>query len=137
MRNRSYADEAEHCRNLAAEYGDRSERPFLLSIAAAFDHLAGRNFHRPKKVIGPLGEHLTLEKLPTTSTLRWTALRKAEVVAAVAGGLLSLDEACRRYSICAEEFSSWQRAIERRGMRGLRVTRIQDHRDRRGRRRPG
>lgn len=136
MRDRSYADEAEHCRDLAAEFGNRSERPFLLSIAAAFDDLAGRNFHRPAKVIGPLGELLTFDKLPATNTLRWTALRKAELVAAVAGGLLSLDEACRRYSISAEEFSSWQRAIERRGMRGLRVTRIQDYRDFDGRRRP-
>lgn len=129
MRDRSYADEAEHCRHLAAEFGDRSERPFLLSIAEAFDHLAGQKLHRPKHVIGPLGEALTLDKLPATNTLRWTALRKAEVVAAVAGGLLTLDEACRRYSLSTEEFSGWQRAIERRGTRGLRVTRIQDYRD--------
>ena len=136
MRDRSYSDEAEHCRDLAAEFGEGSERPFLLSIAEAFDDLAGRNLDQPKKVIGPFGELLTLEKLPATNTRRWTALRKAEVVAAVAGGLLSLDEACRRYSLSAEEFRSWQRAIDRRGMRGLRVTRIQDYRDFDGRRRP-
>ena len=31
--------------------------------------------------------------------------RKAEVVAAVSGGLLSVDEACERYSLTLEEFA--------------------------------
>jgi hypothetical protein len=50
--------------------------------------------------------------------------RKAEVVSAVAGGLLSVDEACERYGLSLEEFASWQRAVDRSGMPGLRVTRI-------------
>ena len=37
---------------------------------------------------------LTLADLPPASTRRWVIRRKAEVVAAVRGGLLSLDEAC-------------------------------------------
>ena len=129
MRNRSYSDEARHCRDLAAEFGDRSERPFLLRVAEAFDDLAGRKNYRPERVIGPLGESLTLENLPATNTPRWTPRRKAEVVAAVAGGLLSFDEACERYSLSIEEFTSWQRAVHRSGMPGLRVTRIQDYHD--------
>ena len=52
-----------------------------------------------------------------------------EVVAAVAGGLLSVDEACKRYSLSLEEFTSWQRAVDRSGMPGLRVTRIKQYRD--------
>lgn len=129
MRNRSFSDESRHCRDLAAEFVDRSERPFLLRVAEAFDDLAGRKNYRPERVIGPLGESLTLENLPATNTPRWTPRRKAEVVAAVAGGLLSFDEACRRYSLSTEEFRSWQRAMDHTGMKGLRVTRVQDHRD--------
>lgn len=83
---------------------------------------------RPSKVIGPLGEALTLENLPPRNTTRWVVRRKAEVVAAVSGGLLSVEEACERYGLTLEEFASWQRAIERAGMPGLRVTRVQHYR---------
>lgn len=82
---------------------------------------------RPAQVIGPLGEPLTLDSLPPPSTSRWVVRRKAEVVAAVNGGLLSVDEACTRYSLTVEEFATWQRAIDRSGMPGLRVTRIQHY----------
>jgi hypothetical protein len=54
---------------------------------------------------------------------------KAEVVAAVRGGLLSLEEACERYTLTVDEFLSWQRSIDRHGLPGLRATRIQDYRD--------
>ena len=83
---------------------------------------------KPVSVIGPLGEALTLESLPHPSTRRWVIRRKAEVVAAVAGGLLTVDEACERYSLTIEEFTGWQRAVDRSGMPGLRVTRIQLYR---------
>ncbi len=82
---------------------------------------------RPAQVIGPLGEPLTLDSLPPPSTSRWVVRRKAEVVAAVNGGLLSVDEACARYTLSLEEFASWQRAVDRSGMPGLRVTRIQHY----------
>src|SRR3569833_173249 len=84
---------------------------------------------RPAQVIGPLGEPLTLASLPPASTTRWVVRRKAEVVAAVAGGLLSVDAACKRYSLSLEELASWERAVERGGMPGLRVTRIRHYRD--------
>ena len=83
---------------------------------------------RPAKVIGPLGEPLTLDTLPAADTTRWVVRRKAEVVAAVTGGLLSDDEACERYGLTPEEFAGWQRAVDRVGMKGLRVTRIQKYR---------
>jgi hypothetical protein len=82
---------------------------------------------RPAQVIGPLGEPLTLDSLPAPSTSRWVGRRKAEVVAAVNGGLLSVDEACERYGLSLEEFAGWQRAVDRSGMPGLRVTRIQHY----------
>lgn len=85
--------------------------------------------HRPRVAIGPLGEPLTHEDLPQPGITRWVVRRKAEVVAAVNGGLLTIEEACDRYSLTLEEFASWQRAVDRSGMQGLRVTRIQQYRD--------
>jgi hypothetical protein len=46
----------------------------------------------------------------------------------VQGGVLSLEEACRRYTLSAEEFAAWERAIDRHGVLALRVTRLQDFR---------
>ena len=65
--------------------------------------------HRPrvKYVIGPDGSPLTIADLPSVATRRWVIRRKAEVVAAVRGGLLSLEEACRRYTLTVEEFLSF------------------------------
>ena len=83
----------------------------------------------PSVIIGPLGEPMTLDDLPPPSTRRWVVRRKAEVVAAVNGGMLTIDDACERYDLTLEEFASWQRAVERSGMKGLRVTRIQKYRD--------
>ena len=84
---------------------------------------------RPAQVIGPLGEPLGIADLPPPNTKRWVVRRKAEVVAAVSGGLLSIDEVLERYNLTLEEFASWQRAVDRSGMQGLRVTRIQHYRD--------
>lgn len=83
---------------------------------------------RPSTVIGPSGEPLTIADLPPPETKRWVIRRKAEVVAAVRGGLLTLEEACQRYSLSSEEFTSWQRLIDRHGVRGLRTTRLQEYR---------
>ena len=79
-------------------------------------------------VVGPTGTPLTLHDLPPANTDRWVIRRKAEVVAAVRGGLLSLEEACERYVLTVEEYLSWQRSIDRHGLAGLRTTRIQDYR---------
>src|SRR3546814_5125985 len=79
-------------------------------------------------VIGPDGTPLTVADLPPPNTKRWVIRRKAEVVAAVRGGLISLDDACRRYTLTVEEFLSWQRSIERPGLAGLRATRVQQDR---------
>jgi hypothetical protein len=67
--------------------------------------------------------------LPPADTKRWVTRRKAEVVAAVRNGLISLEEACSRYHLSIDEFLSWQRQIERHGLPGLRVTRMQHYRD--------
>lgn len=87
------------------------------------------NAEPPDFVVGPVGERLTFDQLPPPGTSRWTVRRKAEVVAAVRGGLLSFEQACARYRLAMEELISWQRAMGRSGMPGLRVTRIQQYRD--------
>jgi hypothetical protein len=79
-------------------------------------------------VVGPTGTPLTLRDLPPANTDRWVIRRKAEVVAAVRGGLLDLDDALSKYNITAEEFLAWQKAIDKWGMQGLRTTRIQNYR---------
>jgi hypothetical protein len=83
---------------------------------------------RVKYVMGPDGSPLTIADLPPVTTKRWVIRRKAEVVAAVRGGLLSLSDACGRYRLTVDEFLSWQRSIERHGLPGLRATRVQDYR---------
>ncbi|KAB0682517.1 DUF1153 domain-containing protein [Aureimonas leprariae] len=83
---------------------------------------------RVKYVIGPDGSPLTIADLPPANTRRWVIRRKAEVVAAVRGGLLSLDEACSRYTLTVEEFLSWQLSIDSHGLAGLRTTQIQEYR---------
>lgn len=78
---------------------------------------------------GPGGRPLSVDDLPSPDTKRWVIRRKAEVVAGVRAGLISLEEACQRYKLSIEEFLSWQHMIENHGMDGLRVTRLQDYRD--------
>ena len=63
---------------------------------------------------------MTEADLPPPETKRWVMRRKAEVVAGVRCGLISLEEACRRYTLSVEEFLSWQRLIDSHGVRGLR-----------------
>ena len=79
-------------------------------------------------VIGPQGTVLTLADLPSTNVKRWTIYRKAEIIAGIRGGLLSLEEACQRYKLTTEEFLSWQASIDEYGLAGLRTTRIQQYR---------
>ena len=91
--------------------------------------MSGQLRSRINYVIGPDGTPLTVADLPAPGTRRWVIRRKAEVVAAVRGGLLSLEEACSRYTPTVEEFLSWQRSIDRHGLPGLRTTRIQQYRE--------
>ena len=84
---------------------------------------------RYRYVIGPDGTPLTIADLPPPNTKRWVIRRKAEVVAAVRGGLLSVEEACERYTLTVEEFLSWNALIDRHGLAGLRATKVQSYRD--------
>ena len=66
--------------------------------------LRGRQF-----LSAPDGSPLTMADLPPTGAQRWVARKKAIVVIAVRGGLLTMDEACERYRLSVDEFISWQR----------------------------
>ena len=76
---------------------------------------------RPARILGPLREIITRDTLPPANTTRWVASRKAQVVAAVESGLMTIDEVMLRYRLSLEEYYSWQRAMDRAGVSGLRV----------------
>lgn len=89
-----------------------------------------QNSFRPENAdwMVDVGGAVSLESLPPANTKRWVIRRKAEVVAAVRAGVISLEDACRRYTLSVEEFLSWQRLVDSHGLPGLRVTRLQDYR---------
>lgn len=84
--------------------------------------------NRPVRSFGTNREALTLAGLPPAGITRWVASRKAQVVAAVQSGLLTLDEALARYDLSVAEFYSWQAALDRNGVDGLRVGAVQRER---------
>ena len=86
--------------------------------------------HRPrvKYVIGPDGSPLTIADLPAPGTKRWVIRRKAEVVAAVRGGLLSLEEACAPLHADGRGIPLLAVFDRPHGLAGLRTTRIQQYR---------
>lgn len=71
---------------------------------------------------------MTLSDLPPRDTKRWVASRKAAVVAAVRQGVLTAEEACRRYGLSPEELESWRAALDEHGVGALRTTRLQLYR---------
>ncbi len=76
----------------------------------------------------PDGSVLNRSDLPSRDTTRWVAKRKAVVVLAVHAGLITLDEAMKRYNISMEEFGSWESQMLAYGSRGLRVTHLKKYR---------
>ena len=91
--------------------------------------MMGRDGRTPLlSITGPDGVEITIADLPARDTKRWVSSRKAIVVVAVEGGLISLDDACARYSLSVEEFLGWQRAVQRHGVQGLKVTRAKQYR---------
>jgi len=83
-----------------------------------------RNFGRADQILGVDGGILTPAKLPPKNLKRWVAQRKAEIIAAVEGGLLTEVEACARYNISREEFETWCRAFQKDGLQGLRARKL-------------
>ena len=80
------------------------------------------------KIIRLSDRQKEMDKLPSAMTRRGVMRRKAQVVAAVRGGLLTFEEACERYHLSEEEFNSWINLLDQHGLRGLRATRVQEYR---------
>jgi hypothetical protein len=87
-----------------------------------------------KKVDGPRavtladGSVMSQADLPAADTKRWVASRKAAVVRGVVYGLISQDDALKRYQISEEEFLEWVRAVTEHGEAALRATSVQKYR---------
>jgi len=79
-------------------------------------------------MIGPNGVPIFAADLPPNDAVRWVVRRKALVVAAVRGGLITLEEACERYKLSVEEFQSWQRAVDKHGVPRPRITKMLEYR---------
>lgn len=82
---------------------------------------------KPTSVSGPMGR-VTMDDLPSSSTY-WTVRRKAEVLAAIDGGLMDFEEACERYRLSSEELGAWRRLLDRARVPGPRITNRQRLRD--------
>ncbi len=82
----------------------------------------------PRAVTLPSGKVMSRADLPTETTRRWVASRKAAVVRGVSYGLISKDEALERYSLSEEEFSQWVQAVALHGEDALKTTCIQLYR---------
>ena len=68
------------------------------------------------------------DALPPPDTRRWTPRRKAGVIAAVLSGVITIEEACRRYELSVDEFDWWQNTMNMHGVPGSRTTRLQIYR---------
>ncbi|KND50372.1 MAG: hypothetical protein AB202_01810 [Parcubacteria bacterium C7867-007] len=71
------------------------------------------------------GLPITVDDLPSPDTRRWVPNRKAIVVNAVRGGLISLEEVLIRYNMTEREFRIWEQGLEDAGAEGLKTTKFQ------------
>ena len=79
------------------------------------------NIGQVERISSVDGGAVTVADLPPKNLKRWIARRKAEILAAVEGGLLSESEACAHYNISREEFAGWLKYYEQEGLPGLRA----------------
>lgn len=82
----------------------------------------------PRAVTLPDGTVMTRADLPDPKTRRWVASRKAAVVRAVDGGLISRGEALEIYALSSEELDSWSAAVADHGEAALKATALQRYR---------
>ncbi|MEM8554322.1 MAG: DUF1153 domain-containing protein [Pseudomonadota bacterium] len=87
-----------------------------------------RKMDGPRVVSLPDGTTLSRADLPSSSTRRWVASRKATVVKAVEFGLISEEEAKSTYHLSDEELASWRSAVEMHGEVALKTTSLQKFR---------
>lgn len=130
----AYADNEHTLHGAFRQIGDGVSNEKILSSSRSVvtwergAHPDRKAAKRVNYFIGPNGNVVTIADLPSPDTTRWVIRRKAEIVLAVHAGLLTLEEACGRYRLTAQEFFSWQSAIERHGLLALRTTQLQQYR---------
>lgn len=71
---------------------------------------------------------MTVADLPSAGTRRWVASRKAAVVRGVVYGLISKEDALKRYRLSEDEFIEWVRAVSTHGEAALKATMVQKYR---------
>jgi hypothetical protein len=74
-----------------------------------------------KTPVSRLSKDIVLE-LPPPGAMRWGARAKAAVVAAIRGGVLTLDEACEQYALSTAEYLSWEAGFDALGLEGLELS---------------
>ena len=72
--------------------------------------------------------NICLQPIPARPK-RWMPQRKAEILAAVRRGSISLRQACDIYELSLEEFMTWQRGDALYGLAGLRATAVPQRRN--------
>ncbi|KQI72473.1 hypothetical protein AN191_05420 [Loktanella sp. 5RATIMAR09] len=87
-----------------------------------------RKIEGPRSVTLPDGTIMTRADLPSQKTRRWVASRKAAVVRAVGGGLITRSEALETYALSEDEFSEWETAVDQHGEAALKATALQRYR---------
>ncbi|MBL8699747.1 MAG: DUF1153 domain-containing protein [Alphaproteobacteria bacterium] len=73
---------------------------------------------------------VSIDPPPPPGVVRWVPKRKAAVVAAILADRMTIEEACERYGLSAEEILSWRNHIDRYGVKSLRSTSLQSYRRR-------
>lgn len=76
----------------------------------------------------PDGEILSVADLPDPGVVRWTVVRKQNVVRAVVHGLISQQEAIEKYELSEDEFLNWLQRYREFGTDGLKSTKMQAYR---------
>lgn len=71
------------------------------------------------------GDVVTPMDLPSPDTAHWTPNKKAIVVRAVRAGLISLEDALKRYHMEQSEFMLWEQGLKDGGADGLKSTHFQ------------
>jgi hypothetical protein len=82
----------------------------------------------PRAITLPDGTVMSRADLPPGNTVRWVASRKAAVVRGVVYGLITRDEALRRYNLSKDEFLEWVSAVTDHGEEALKTTFLQKYR---------
>ena len=90
------------------------------SLRRAFSKRLSRLSKQKRKVaVGLRGNVIAPYDLLPAHGGRWTPQRKADLIAAILGGVITLDEAKARYALTTEELSEWRRGLAAAGVSGL------------------